>query len=277
MVAEWVREPLIAVTVTVPVPVTGVPPDEDEVVELELPPPPQPIMIAIAMISITARIAIFVFFDVRSRLPTSINPMAMAKEPSVQGKKWGNSFGARSLTVRVVGAVTVTVAVPALVSEAGKTEHVVPGSDATAQVRDTVPVNPFRAVTVRVVVPTFPVVPAVRVIVEVLRTGRKSGTTSDNAAVWVTPPALAVSVTVDDVPAGIELAAVMVTVAVPALVTEGGKIEHVTPGSDVGTLHASATLPVKPFNAEIVSVDVPTFPVVPEFTVKTAGALVTLP
>lgn len=172
MVAEWVREPLIAVTVTVPVPVTEVPPDEDEVVEL--PPPPQPIMIA--MISITARIAIFVFFDVRWRLPASINPMATAKEPSVQGKKCGNSFGARRLTVRVVGAVTVTVAVPALVSEAGETEHVVPGSDeGTVQLRLTLPVNPFSAEIVSVEVPTLAVVPAVNVKLEGETLAWKSG------------------------------------------------------------------------------------------------------
>lgn len=83
MLAEWLSEPLVAVTVTVPVPVTGVPPPEEV---LELPPPPQPIMNPKATINISARIAIFVFFDQRSRLPTSINPMAMAKVPSVQGK-----------------------------------------------------------------------------------------------------------------------------------------------------------------------------------------------
>jgi hypothetical protein len=174
MVAEWLREPLVASTVTVPVPVTEVPPDEDEGAELL--PPPQPIMIAIAMISTTARIAIFVFFDVRSRFPASINPMAIANEPSVQGKKWGNSFGARSLTVRVVGAVTVTVAVPEFVSETGKTVHVVPGSDeGTLQVNATVPVNPFSAEMVSVDVPTLAVVPAVNVKLEGETLAWKSG------------------------------------------------------------------------------------------------------
>jgi hypothetical protein len=165
MEAEWLRAPLVAVTVTVPVPMAVLPLEEDEVVEVEPELPPHPIMIASAIIRITARIASLVFFDARSRLPTSITPTAMAKEPSVQGKKRGNRCGGRRLE-RVVGAVTVTVAVPELVSEDGKTEHVVPGSNATVQVRDTGPVKPFRAVTVRVVVPTFPVVPAVKVKLE---------------------------------------------------------------------------------------------------------------
>ena len=94
MVAEWLREPLIAVTVTVPVPVTGVPPDEDEVVEL--PPPPQPIMIAIARISITARrlralppilrtvvVNVSLFFDLADERPTAMSTRDQAFERKV--------------------------------------------------------------------------------------------------------------------------------------------------------------------------------------------------
>ena len=64
----------------------------------------------------------------------------------------------------------------------------------------------------------------------------------------------------------------MVTVAVPELVTEAGKTVHVVPGSDEGTLQLRATLPVKPFSAEIVSVDVPTLAVAPAVNVKLVGA-----
>ena len=90
----------------------------------------------------------------------------------------------------------VTVAVPALVSEAGETEHVVPGSvEDTLQVNATVPVNPFSGVTVSVELPTLPVVPAVseRLVGNVLTW--KSGTTTTGgvtvtaiAAVWVVLP-----------------------------------------------------------------------------------------
>jgi hypothetical protein len=92
-----------------------------------------------------------------------INPMAIANVPSVHGKICGNRVGARKLTVRVVGAVTVRVAVPAFVTEVGDTVHVVPGKlEGTLQASETVPVNPFSAAIVRVDVATLAVVPAVK-------------------------------------------------------------------------------------------------------------------
>ena len=140
-----VIEPLVAVTVTVPLPVTEVPLEDELVCEFELlPPPPQPTIIPTATITNSASFTSLLFFDVRSRSPTIINPMAMANVPSVQGKKCGNSFGACNWTVRVVGAVTVTVAVPAVVSEVGDTVHLVPGSEVeTLQVNEIAPVKPF--------------------------------------------------------------------------------------------------------------------------------------
>ena len=67
------------------------------------------------------------------------------------------------------------------------------------------------------------------------------------------------------------LGAVTVTAADPEFVTEAGETEHVVPGSDEGTVQLRLTLPVNPFSAEIVSVDVPTLAVVPAVNVKLAG------
>ena len=80
--------------------------------------------------------------------------------------------------MRVVGAVTVTVAVPELFSVAGETEHVVPGREETVQLRATVPVNPFSAAMVSVDVPTLPVVPAVNVKLVGETLAWKSGNTA---------------------------------------------------------------------------------------------------
>ena len=89
----------------------------------------------------------------------------------------------------------VTVTIPELLTEVGATEQVVPGSDATVQVRDTAPVNPFKEETVAIATPTFPVVPAVseRLVGEALTW--KSGTTitagvtvTAIVAVWVKLP-----------------------------------------------------------------------------------------
>ena len=67
------------------------------------------------------------------------------------------------------------------------------------------------------------------------------------------------------------LGAVTVTVAVPELVTEAGETEQVVPGSDEGTLQLRDTLPVKPFSAEMVSVEAPTLAVAPAVNVKLVG------
>ena len=100
-------------------------------------------------------------------MPANTNPIASASDPP--GKN--NERGARRLA-RIVGAVIVTVALPELATEAGEIAHVVPGKEVgTLQPSETVPVNPFRALIVRVVSPPFPLVPAVRVMAEVLRTG----------------------------------------------------------------------------------------------------------
>ena len=103
MVAVCVSEPLVAVTVTVPVPTTEVPLDDELDCVLELPPPPpQPTITPTAMIATSASNASVLFLEARSRLPTSINPMAMAKVPSVQGLKCGNSLGGRKHEVHLV-------------------------------------------------------------------------------------------------------------------------------------------------------------------------------
>ncbi len=57
--------------------------------------------------------------------------------------------------------------------------------------------------------------------------------------------------------------AVMVTVALPEVVSDAGETEQVVPGNEAGTLHVSATGPVKPCTAEMTSAVVPTFPVAP--------------
>lgn len=145
MVAVCVSEPPVAVTVTVPVPTTEVPLDDELDCVLELPPPPpQPTITPTAMIATSASNASVLFLEARSRLPTTINPIAIANVPSAQGMKCGNSLGGRKPTVRVVGAVTVSVAAPELLSEGGDMVHWVPGSDAgTLHVSATAPVNPF--------------------------------------------------------------------------------------------------------------------------------------
>ena len=93
----------------------------------------------------------------------------------------------------------VTVTVPALFTEVGETEHVVPGSDEdTLQVNATAPVKPFSAVTVTAELPTLPVVPAVSEKLAGDIVTWKSGTTimggltvTAMAAVWVVLPDVA--------------------------------------------------------------------------------------
>ncbi len=157
--------PLVPCTVTVPVCTVVVGVDELEVEELPPPPPPQPAIIANATTVSTARRKIRSFLRHElSPLPAKSKPMAIANDPPVHGKN--SDLGACRLA-RVVGAVTVNVAVPGGVTELEDTLQLVPGRVAdTLHASATAPLNPFRADTVIVEVPTFPVAPAVRDMVE---------------------------------------------------------------------------------------------------------------
>ncbi len=99
----------------------------------------------------------------------------MASDPPVHGKN--RERGGRR-AARVVGAVTVTVALPEPVIEVGETAHVVPGSvELTLQVSATVPVKTVTGVMVAVEVPTLPVAPTASDSVAGETVSWKSGST----------------------------------------------------------------------------------------------------
>lgn len=116
----------------------------------------------------------------------------------------------------------------------------------------TVPVNPLRAATVMVEVPEYPLL----MLKDVGDAeSEKSGvvTCTVMATVWVKDPLVPLTVT-EYVPLLVPLGTVIVSVDWPDAVIEGGLRLEVQPVGDVAD---SVTVPVKPFRAVTVMVEVP--------------------
>jgi hypothetical protein len=150
----------------------------------------------------------------------------------------------------------VTVDVPDVVTDAGENEADTPEGSPDADSR-TGPVKPFNAeiVTVNVVLP-----PCVTVRDDgedaIVKLGA-AVTVSVAVAERVSDPLVPVKVIVG-LPVGVLAAVVMVTVEVPEPATDGGENDAAAP--DGSPEAESATVPVKPFTAEIVTVKVVLLP-----------------
>jgi hypothetical protein len=143
-----VSAPLIAVTVTVPVCAVAV--DELELLEEEPPPPPQFTNVNAPTASRSVKPSILI----RRRLDLCPTAKQRAATPPVSKKNWLEP--GRFLEV-VEGCETVSVAVPLVETVEGETAQVVPTNVAdVVQLKVTVPVNPFRAATVKVEVADDP-------------------------------------------------------------------------------------------------------------------------
>src|ERR1700730_17782659 len=152
----------------------------------------------------------------------------------------------------VLPVVTVIVEVPLVVTVAGE-KLALAALGIPLALRVTVPANPFSAPMVTVYVVEFP---AITVCVEGETAMEKSGTTTVattklTVVECARAPLVPVMVSVD-VPASVLVEVVTVIVEVPLVVTVAGENLALAPAGK--TVALSVTVPVKPFNAPMVTV-----------------------
>ena len=198
--------------------------------------------------------------------PRKKMPANRALLPAANQPKPRPGCGEITAPDRECGAVVVTVSADVpdpFATEGGANKHVGAGvpPPVTLQARLTVPVKPpvGAMVIVEVAVPPAATLAGASVVRAIVKSGVAGALTVRLIdVVWLTDPEVPVTVMLE-VAVGVAAAVVMVRVEVPDATGVGANAQ-VTPVGRLEVTHVRSTMPVNPFVADTVTVDVPDCP-----------------